>query len=134
MLVKPLSMFTDEYSNTPAVYSNSAGCQLGLQHTSLEFAYFRIDRSRLERPNQRLASVRRVQNRIHPKPSRRVAWVGLLLVGRKHRFSQLSHLARRKFLSFPFELLGLEFGQRAGGRIATHHGVASRRPCAHESR
>ena len=72
---------------------------LRLQHPGLELAHFRIQRGRFQRPNQRLARLRRVQNRIDPEPSGGVAWVGLLFVGGAHRFPQLLKLLGGKLFS-----------------------------------
>src|SRR5579862_4068300 len=105
-----------------------------LQHARLKFRHVRIQRRGVQGLNQSLARVRRIDNRVHPEPRRRITWIGLVLVGGAHGFVQFFFVFDRQLLTFALKLLDLDFHQRPCRRITAHHRIASRRPRKNKSR
>src|SRR5579863_3766438 len=107
---------------------------LSLQYSGLKFFHFRIQRRCLQRPNQCLACLRRIYDRIDPKARSSIAGVGLMLIGGTDGFMQRFFIGIGELFSLAFELFDLDFNERGRGGIAAHHGVARRGPRENESR
>src|SRR5260370_9640336 len=106
----------------------------GLQDSRFEFADFGVECRGFQRLDQCIARVRRIDDGVHPEAGCGVALIGLVLVGGPHGFVQFFFGLFVYLLAFALELLQLDFNQRAGGGIAAHDSVASRRPGKNESR
>ena len=78
--------------------------------------------------------MRGIDDGVDPEARGGVARVGLLLVGRRTESTSSAADFFVEFLAFAFELLELDFDQRAGGGVAAHHRVTRRGPGKHEAR
>src|SRR5208282_5559663 len=105
-----------------------------LEHTCAELSYLRVERGGLEGPDECLARLCWVNDRVHPQARGRVTRIGLMLVSGAYGFVQCFLLFIAEFLSLALELLHLDLDQRASRRIAAHHRVRRRGPCEQEPR
>src|SRR5437660_11291787 len=105
-----------------------------LQDSRFELLHFRIQRRGFERPDERLARLRRIDNGVHPEARRSVARVRLALVSRADGLVKLLLFLLAQLLALALELLDLDLDQRPGRRVAAHHGVARRGPGKDEAR
>src|SRR5882724_4883774 len=111
-----------------------SACSSGLQNSRLEFADFGIEGGGFEGPDQGVAGVGGIDDGVDPEAGGGVARVGLVFVGSADGIVEFLFLFLVDFFAFAFELLQLDFDERAGSGIAAHHREARRRPGEHEAR
>src|SRR5437016_8215189 len=106
----------------------------GLQDSRFEFADFGIQGGGFERPYERVARMRGINDGVDPEARRSVAGIGLVFVGAAHRFVQFFLLFLVDSFAFALELFQLDFDEGAGCGVAAHDGEACCRPSKHEAR
>src|SRR5262249_31935260 len=99
-----------------------------LQHARLELASVIVARRDFERGQQCRAAVSGFDDAVDPQPGGRVANVDRGVVGRLYFRAELFEFLRVRLVTFALERLHLHFEERAGGLVAAHDCVVSRRP------
>src|SRR5215469_18188752 len=96
----------------------------GLQYSRLELPDLRIQCRGCQGPGERLTSLGRVDDGVHPQPRGAVTRVRLMFVSSAYGFVEVVLFRFAELLSLTLELLDLDFHQRACRRVAAHHRIA----------
>src|SRR2546428_4630066 len=106
----------------------------GLQNSGFELWNIRIQGSRLQCPDECIASLCGINDGVDPQAGGSVARVCLMFVGCADGFEEFLFCFLVHFFTFALELLQLDFNERACGGFATHYRVTRGGPGKDEAR
>src|SRR6516164_10677434 len=93
----------------------------------------RVQRRGIERPDDRIARVRWVDDSVEPQACRRVARISLMFVGSLDGIEQFLFRLFVESFALALELLELNLGKRIGRRVAAHDCKFRRWPRKHKT-